>query len=108
MEVEDAFPEDEFVEYAPPPETVRSSPQKSMFEADRSEEDWVLEIYCFYNNLNDIGLYLQGLWTEFKDGKIDLMVSSSYQSSRKPLLILVQTASIVTDTASDLFDQVED
>lgn len=73
LTVEDISSEDEDLAIAPELKMLAAA-SKQTHVAEQSEEDWLFDIYCFYSDLNEIRVYLLKLWTDYKDGKVDLMV----------------------------------
>jgi hypothetical protein len=84
LEVEDALSEDDT--YGPYRPTEPSKKKKSAnttqyrYETEEEVEEMLFAIFCFYTDINDVRNYLKGLWTEYRDGKLDLMVRHPHVS----------------------------
>jgi hypothetical protein len=75
LEVED-FSDTEVNSWAQPvtvPKKKASS--KNIYEMENSEEDLLFNLFCFFSDLNEIRTYLKGLWSDYHQGKLDLIVS---------------------------------
>ncbi|TVY48092.1 hypothetical protein LOCC1_G002056 [Lachnellula occidentalis] len=72
------------------PKTQKSIPDV-VFEEERSMEETLWLIYCFFEDFNIAREHLKDLWTTYKHGAIDL-----------------STAALSTNTAFELFKRAED
>ncbi|TVY20665.1 hypothetical protein LARI1_G001186 [Lachnellula arida] len=72
------------------PKAQKVSPNV-VFEEERSTEETLWLIYCFFEDFNIAREHLKDLWTTYKRGKIDL-----------------PTAALSTNTAFELFKRAED
>ncbi|TVY78229.1 hypothetical protein LSUE1_G004193 [Lachnellula suecica] len=77
------------------PEPSKPKPQKPntnvVFEEERSVEESLWLIYCFFEDFNIAREHLKDLWTTYKHGSLDLT-----------------TAALSTNTAFELFKRAED
>jgi len=64
------------------PETSGEKPKKSKpkFELEDLVADWFMEIFFFFDDMHKMRLYLKKLWEDYRDGKVDVAVSSPIQS----------------------------
>ncbi|KAI8904491.1 hypothetical protein DFJ77DRAFT_480405 [Powellomyces hirtus] len=78
-------------------ETLMYAPEGSGLDAtyevamENDESEVIFMLYCLFKDLNNIRLFLQETWSEYREGKIDLI-----------------TASVTTNTAIDLVRDMQD
>jgi len=68
----------------------RTTPRSERYQFQYTDEEVYFALYCFFEDLDKLRDYLDGLWAEYKDGEIDLI-----------------TASITTNTAFELVQSAE-
>jgi hypothetical protein len=78
LEVEDALSEDDAtgssLQTAPSKKKELVNTKQHLYETEEDVEEMLFAIFCFYSDINDVRDYLKDLWTEYRDGKLDLMV----------------------------------
>lgn len=87
LEVED-FSDTEVNSWAQPAAVPKKKkgPSKNVYEMEVSEEDLYFSLFCFFSDLNEIRTYLKGLWSDYHQGKLDLIVSSHLWTRYKNLI----------------------
>lgn len=54
---------------------TQKSKGKKTYKIEDREEELFFSLYCFYSDMNDVRQYLRDLWSQYKNGKLDLIVS---------------------------------
>jgi len=91
LEVEDALSEDDISDSygpaAPSKKKEFTNTTKHHYETEEGFEELLFAICCFYSDIDNVRDYLKGLWTEYRDGKLNLMVRRSLSISRSQLIM---------------------
>jgi len=53
-----------------------SPPRTNIYEIERTAEEFIFALFCFFNDLNELQKFLLSLWLHYKDGSFDLMMVS--------------------------------
>lgn len=60
----------------PKPAKENGAQYEVEFEAESLEQEMFFAAYCLFADLNDIRTHIKGLWTEYDEGKINLITAS--------------------------------
>jgi len=81
LKIED--PASDLEDYAANVQSINAKTKKKQKSGVRSYEmedplaDYMMEIFFFFSDLNEVRSYLQQLWRDYQDGKVDLSVRLS-------------------------------